>query len=200
MLHATRPVPAGSLAGVSGYQLCFSKNEIYTPGDEVDTLVAMNPAALKTNVADLKRGGTLIVNEDAFDKSNIQKAHYEANPLDDGNALAGYRLHKVPMTRLTRDAVEGLLADPEIEPAVASGEDPHRGPALIAVMLLGRQLDRAVEHLARGRVGRLAAPLGQQERRAVAQDAEDHHDDQQRCQANHEEGSAPALLGARSKR
>lgn len=100
--------PAGSLAGVSGFQLCFSSNDIYTPGDEVDTLVAMNPAALKTNVGDLKRGGTLIVNEDSFDKSNVQKAHYEANPLDDGNSLAAYRVHRVPMTRLTRDAVEGL--------------------------------------------------------------------------------------------
>ena len=99
--------PAGSLAGVSGYQVCFSSNEIFTPGDEVDTLVAMNPAALKTNVADLKRGGTLIVNEDAFDASNLSKAHYEQNPLGT-DALAGYRLHRVPMTRLTRDAVDGL--------------------------------------------------------------------------------------------
>ena len=100
--------PAGSLAGVSGFQLCFSSDDIFTPGDEVDTLVAMNPAALKTNVSDLKRGGTLIVNEDAFDKSNVQKAHYESNPLEDGEALSSYRLHKVPMTRLTRDAVDGL--------------------------------------------------------------------------------------------
>ncbi len=100
--------PAGSLAGVSGFQLCFSSSDIYTPGDEVDTLVAMNPAALKTNVKDLKRGGTLIVNDDAFDKSNLQKAHYDDNPLDVGDSLAGYHLHRVPMTRLTRDAVEGL--------------------------------------------------------------------------------------------
>lgn len=100
--------PAGSLAGVSGFQLCFSSTDIYTPGDEVDTLVAMNPAALKTNLGDLRRGGTLIVNEDAFDKSNLTKAHYDANPLDDGDQLAAYRVHKVPMTRLTRDAVEGL--------------------------------------------------------------------------------------------
>ena len=100
--------PAGSLSGVSGYQLHFSSREIFTPGDEVDTLVAMNPAALKTNLADLKRGGTLIVNSDAFDKSNVSKAGYKKNPLDDGDALAGYRLHRVPMTRLTRDAVEGL--------------------------------------------------------------------------------------------
>ena len=100
--------PAGSLSGVSGYQLHFSSREIFTPGDEVDTLVAMNPAALKTNVADLKRGGTLIVNSDAFDKSNVGKAGYKKNPLEDGDALAGYRLHRVPMTRLTRDSVEGL--------------------------------------------------------------------------------------------
>ena len=100
--------PAGSLAGVSGFQLCFSSNDIFTPGDEVDTLVAMNPAALKTNVGDLRRGGTLIVNEDAFDKGNLAKAHYESNPLEDPDALAGYSVHKVPMTRLTRDAVDGL--------------------------------------------------------------------------------------------
>ena len=100
--------PAGTLGGVSGFQLCFSSEDIFTPGDEVDTLVAMNPAALKTNVADLKRGGTLIVNEDAFDKTNLAKAGYESNPLDDPDALAGYRLHRVPMTRLTRDSVEGL--------------------------------------------------------------------------------------------
>lgn len=99
--------PAGSLAGVSGYQVCFSNSDIYTPGDEVDTLVAMNPAALKTNLCDLKRGGTLIVNEDAFDSGNLFKAHYDSNPLD-SNAVAGFRMHRVPMTRLTRDSVEGL--------------------------------------------------------------------------------------------
>ena len=100
--------PAGTLAGVSGYQLCFSNRDIFTPGDAVDTLVSMNPAALKTNVADLKRGGTLIVNEDAFDKSNVAKATYESNPLEDEDLLQPYRVHKEPMTRLTRDAVEGL--------------------------------------------------------------------------------------------
>jgi 2-oxoglutarate/2-oxoacid ferredoxin oxidoreductase subunit alpha len=100
--------PAGSLAGVSGFQLCFSAHDIYTPGDTVDTLVAMNPAALKTNLADLKQGGTLILNEDAFDRSNLAKAGYATNPLEDNSSLSGYRVHKVPMTRLTRDAVEGL--------------------------------------------------------------------------------------------
>jgi len=100
--------PAGSLSGVSGFQLQFSSHDIYTPGDAVDTLVAMNPAALKTSVADLKRGGTLIVNEDAFEKGNLTKAGYDHNPLDSEDELAGYSLHRVPMTRLTRDAVDGL--------------------------------------------------------------------------------------------
>jgi len=100
--------PAGSLAGVSGFQLHFSSNDIYTPGDEVDTLVAMNPAALKTNIADLKRGGMLIVNDDSFEKNDLKKAGYETNPLDDDDALAGFSLHRVPMTRLTRDVVDGL--------------------------------------------------------------------------------------------
>ena len=100
--------PAGSLFGVSGFQLCFSNREIFTPGDEVDTLFAMNPAALKTNVSDLKRGGTLIVNEEEFDKSGLQKAAYDSNPLEDEQLMAKFRVHKVPMTRLNRDAVEGL--------------------------------------------------------------------------------------------
>jgi len=100
--------PAGSLSGVSGFQISFSSHDIFTPGDTVDTLVAMNPAALKTNIADLSRGGTLIVNEDAFDRGNLQKAGYESNPLDDERLMSSYSLHRVPMTRLTRDAVEGL--------------------------------------------------------------------------------------------
>jgi len=100
--------PAGSLAGVSGYQLCFSSREVFTPGDEVDTLVAMNPAALKSNLNDLRLGGALIVNSDSFDKGNLAKAHYTADPLNDPHVTSSYRLHNVPMTRLTRGAVEGL--------------------------------------------------------------------------------------------
>jgi len=100
--------PQGTLAGVSGFQLNFSSEDIFTPGDALDTLVAMNPAALKTNLADLKRGGTLIVNDEEFDKSNLQKAGYAQNPLDDEVLKAKYKLHKVQMTRLTRAAVEGL--------------------------------------------------------------------------------------------
>ena len=100
--------PVGTLAGVSGFQLHFSSHDIFTPGDEVDTLVAMNPAALKTNVGDLRRGGTLIVNEDEFEKSNLHKAGYEGNPLENADIIAKYQVHRVPMTRLTRDAVAGL--------------------------------------------------------------------------------------------
>src|SRR3954452_19372269 len=100
--------PAGTLAGVSGFQLHFSSSDIYTPGDSVDTLVVMNPAALKTNVADLKRGGILIVNSDEFDTSNLKKAGYEANPLETEELKSKYDLHTVPMTRLAEDAVTGL--------------------------------------------------------------------------------------------
>src|SRR6516165_11433204 len=94
--------PVGTLAGVSGFQLNFSSHDIFTPGDEVDTLVAMNPAALKTNLVDLRRGGSLIVNEDEFDKGNLQKAGYGSNPLESDDVVAKFTVHRVPMTRLTR--------------------------------------------------------------------------------------------------
>ncbi|HZT80502.1 MAG TPA: 2-oxoacid:acceptor oxidoreductase subunit alpha [Gemmataceae bacterium] len=96
--------PAGTLAGVSGYQLHFSSRDIHTPGDRLNTLVAMNPAALKTNLKDLEPGGILIVNSDGFGKSDLAKAGYKTNPLEDGS-LKGYRLIKVPMTTLNREAV-----------------------------------------------------------------------------------------------
>lgn len=99
--------PKGTLAGVSGFQVHFSSSEIFTPGDALSALVAMNPAALKTNVSDLEKGGILIVNEDAFDKKSLDLAGYEQNPLED-DSLQGYQLFKVPMTTLTRKAVEGL--------------------------------------------------------------------------------------------
>ncbi len=97
--------PAGSLAGVSGFQIQFSSHDIRTPGDHPDVLVAMNPAALKVNLNDLPKGGVLVVNEDAFAKSNLKFAGYETNPLEDGS-LAEYRLIRVPMTELTIKAVE----------------------------------------------------------------------------------------------
>ena len=99
--------PRGTLAGVSGFQVHFSSQDIYTPGDTLDALVAMNPAALKTNIEDLRRGGILIVNQDAFDAKDLEKAAYEANPLED-DTLDGYQLFCVPMTKLTRTSVEGL--------------------------------------------------------------------------------------------
>src|SRR3989440_2721958 len=77
--------PAGTLAGVSGFQIHFSSNDIHTPGDKLNTLVAMNPAALKTNIKDLELGGILVVNSDAFGAGDLHKAGYKANPLEDGS-------------------------------------------------------------------------------------------------------------------
>ncbi len=99
--------PAGSLPGVSGFQLSFSSSDIHTPGDEPDVLVVMNPAALKANIGDLPRGGALIVNEDAFTAQNLKKVGYEANPLSDGS-LAAYTVFPVPISTLNTRALEGL--------------------------------------------------------------------------------------------
>jgi 2-oxoglutarate ferredoxin oxidoreductase subunit alpha len=99
--------PQGTLAGVSGFQVHFSSKDIYTPGDTVDALVAMNPAALATNIGELRTGGILIVNSDAFEPKGLDQAGYDTNPLEDGT-LKSYRLHTVAMTKLTRAAVEGL--------------------------------------------------------------------------------------------
>ena len=99
--------PRGTLAGVSGFQVHFSSRDIFTPGDTVDALIAMNPAALKTNLGDLREGGVLIVDKDAFGDKDLEKAGYEVNPLEAG-ILEGYQLFSVPMTTITRNAVEGL--------------------------------------------------------------------------------------------
>ena len=98
--------PAGSLPGVSGFQLNFSSQDIKTPGDQPNVLVAMNPAALKVNLPDLEEGGTLIVNTDGFTPENLKYANYAANPLDDGS-LAGYRIHKLPISTLNMNALKG---------------------------------------------------------------------------------------------
>ncbi len=97
--------PAGSLPGVSGFQIHFSDHDILTPGDEPNVLVAMNPAALRTNIRDLPKGGTLIVNRDSFTDRNLEKAGYSANPLDDGT-LGDYHVHEVPLTSLTLEALK----------------------------------------------------------------------------------------------
>lgn len=96
--------PAGSLAGVSGFQLNFSSKDIRTPGDAPDVLVAMNPAALKANIRDLKEGGMLILNEDAFTPQGLKKANYTSNPLED-DSLTKYELYKLPITTLTVNAL-----------------------------------------------------------------------------------------------
>ena len=97
--------PAGSLPGVSGFQIHFADHDILTPGDRPNVLVAMNPAALKTNVKDLPNGGTLIVNSDAFSEKNLDKAGYQSNPLEDGS-LAEYQLHAIQLTTMTLEAVK----------------------------------------------------------------------------------------------
>src|SRR5246500_4001995 len=102
--------PAGTVPGVSGFQLNFSSGEVYTPGDSVDVLVAMNPAALKVNIADLKANGILIVNSDSFEEADLRKAHVTSNPLED-NTLDKFRVFPVELQRLTRAALQHLGLD-----------------------------------------------------------------------------------------
>src|SRR3989454_9090910 len=99
--------PAGTLAGVSAFQLNFSSNEVFTPGDDLDVLVAMNPAALKMNVGDLKSGGILIVDREGFNQQNLQKAEYASNPLEDGS-LDRYQLFQAEGTKLTPTRLKDL--------------------------------------------------------------------------------------------
>ena len=99
--------PAGSLAGVSSFQISFSQHQIFTPGDEPDTLVAMNPAALKSHLNALIRGGLLVVNKDAFTNANLKKAGYPTNPLTDGS-LEGFRIIEAPVTTAAVAAVNDL--------------------------------------------------------------------------------------------
>jgi 2-oxoglutarate ferredoxin oxidoreductase subunit alpha len=99
--------PAGTLHGVSAFQIHFASRDILTPGDHPNVLVAMNPAALKTNLGAVEAGGTVIVNEDAFTESNLRKAEYDSNPLDD-ETLSGYQMVRVPMTSITVRATEGI--------------------------------------------------------------------------------------------
>ena len=104
--------PAGSLPGVSGFQVHFADHDILTPGDQPNVLVAMNPAALKSNLMDLPKGGVLIVNTDAFNDRNLQKAGYASNPLEDGS-LEGFHVHEVALTSMTVEAlknVEGITS------------------------------------------------------------------------------------------
>ena len=103
--------PAGTTYGVSGFQLHFSSDDIQTPGDAPDVLVAMNPAALKTNLNEMKKGGSVIINIDSFDSKNLRLAGYESNPLED-STLEGFNVVQVPLSKLTATALEdsGLSA------------------------------------------------------------------------------------------
>jgi len=108
--------PAGTLAGVSAFQVHISDHDILTPGDAPNVLVAMNPAALKANVAAVPTGGTLIVNVDAFDERAFEKAGYSSNPLTDGT-LASYKVYEVPMTSLTMEVAKEAGVKPRVPSA-----------------------------------------------------------------------------------
>ncbi|MFI5363579.1 MAG: 2-oxoacid:acceptor oxidoreductase subunit alpha [Elusimicrobiota bacterium] len=99
--------PVGTTAGVSGFQIQFSSRQVLTPGDAPDVFVAMNPAALKSNVKDVKPGGLILVNKDTFNAANLKKAGYEKDPLEDGS-LSGFRVIPVELGRLTRNALDGM--------------------------------------------------------------------------------------------
>ncbi len=99
--------PRGTLHGVSAFQIQFASRDIMTPGDEPNVLIAMNPAALRTNLGLLEKGGTVIANEDEFTDRNLEKAGYTANPLEDGS-LDGYQVFRVPMESLSLKATEGI--------------------------------------------------------------------------------------------
>ena len=125
--------PAGTLAGVSSFQIHFASRDILTPGDAPNVLVAMNPAALRANIEEVERGATIIANEDAFTKRNLQKAGYESNPLDDGS-LESYTVHRIPMNTLCQRATEGMDG--------VSSRDALRAKNLFALGLLSWLYDR----------------------------------------------------------
>lgn len=128
--------PAGTLRGVSAFQIHFASRDILTPGDAPNVLVAMNPAALKSNVQALERGSTIVVNEDAFNKRNLAKAGYDSNPLEDGS-LEGFRVYRLPMTSMSVKATEGIDG--------VSSRDAARTKNLFALGVLSWMYARPVE-------------------------------------------------------
>nr|WP_037409915.1 2-oxoacid:acceptor oxidoreductase subunit alpha [Candidatus Solirubrobacter pratensis] len=128
--------PAGTVAGVSAFQIHFASRDILTPGDAPDVLVAMNPAALKANLGLMRRGATIVVNEDAFSVRAIQKAGYEANPLEDGT-LEPYTVKRIPMSSLTQRAVEHLDE--------VTSRDAQKAKNLFALGVLSWLYDRPTE-------------------------------------------------------
>ncbi|MFC4112823.1 2-oxoacid:acceptor oxidoreductase subunit alpha [Nonomuraea zeae] len=131
--------PAGTLPGVSSFQLHFADHDILTPGDAPNVLVAMNPAALKANLGDLPRGADIIANTDEFTKRNLQKVGYAANPLED-ESLSEWRVHAVPLTSLTVKALEGFDL---------SKKDAERSKNMFALGLLSWLYHRPTEHTIR---------------------------------------------------
>ncbi|MDX1971438.1 MAG: 2-oxoacid:acceptor oxidoreductase subunit alpha [Candidatus Sumerlaeia bacterium] len=133
--------PQGTLFGVSGFQVKFSSEDIHTPGDVVDTLVAMNPAALRNNLRDLKVGGILICNEDSFNAQNLKLANYATNPLEDGS-LSQYKLFTAPMTKMTVEICE---------PLGVAGRDAQRCKNFFALGLVSwlysRPLDTSIHFI-----------------------------------------------------
>lgn len=134
--------PAGSLPGVSGFQLHFADHDILTPGDRPDVLVAMNPAALKANLGDLQKGAALIVDTDAFTDRNLKKAGYDANPLEDGS-LGDYQLHAVQLTSMTVGALK------DIEGVTAREAERAKNMFALGLMswLYGRPIESTIEFL-----------------------------------------------------
>ncbi|HMI22769.1 MAG TPA: 2-oxoacid:acceptor oxidoreductase subunit alpha [Gaiellaceae bacterium] len=129
--------PAGSLPGVSGFQVHFADHDILTPGDAPNVLVAMNPAALKTNLRDLPRGATLIVDQDTFTERNLAKAGYDANPLEDGS-LDGYDVHTVPLTTMTLEATKEVDG--------VTKREAERAKNMFALGLMSWLYHRPTEH------------------------------------------------------
>ncbi len=128
--------PAGTIRGVSAFQIHFASRDILTPGDTPNVLVAMNPAALKSNVDALESGSTIVVNDDAFNKRNLAKAGYDVNPLEDGS-LAEFRVHRLPMTSMTVRATEGIEG--------VSSRDAGRAKNLFALGVLSWMYARPVD-------------------------------------------------------
>ncbi|HLU48013.1 MAG TPA: 2-oxoacid:acceptor oxidoreductase family protein, partial [Planctomycetota bacterium] len=152
--------PAGTLPGVSGFQLNFSSLEILTPGDAPEVLVAMNPAALKTNLPDLMPGGLIILNEDMFRKNNLVKAKYEVDPREDGS-LSGYTVVSVPISTLTLEAVK----DTGISHKLAG-----RSKNMFALGIVFWLYDRPLEHAERAierQFGKKSPEIAEANKRAL---------------------------------
>jgi 2-oxoglutarate ferredoxin oxidoreductase subunit alpha len=133
--------PQGSIGGVSSFQIQIGGTEIYTPGDNVDVLVAMNPAALAANLGFLKSGGTIIVDKDNFSSKNLKKAEFDKNPLEDGS-LNDFKVIRAPATSLTKEALKDLGLDTQ---AVARSKNMFALGVLL--YMFSRPLDSTISYI-----------------------------------------------------